>query len=320
VWTRSYLSASDAFCTWAIDKDSIMRNLLGGCLGLLLTAAAGCADHPTTPSAEAGTQATPSDGIAYSEWESVQGCGGKTNPCPIPPVNPNVPGPECDPWLDPGWCQGGPGWECIEFIEVPASPELAGLASCPPGGSVPVGPCPTWQPACSPVGGPGSPPGVPEVEDCDPRLHPDCEQPLTDQDTATINSALRTLLRAISQFTDATAREACEQMAADFRDALAEGDVYRGAFDSDTANDPEGPHYGAIRNGRIHFDPAVMDAANRGNAAALLELAITSLHEGAHRAGNSHPIDPTFDAQGRDYYVDAPFSHLNPGPNSCVPR
>lgn len=70
----------------------------------------------------------------------------------------------------------------------------------------------------------------------------------------------------------------------------------------------------------IHFDPLGLDAANAGNDRAIMEVAITGLHEGAHRAGYRHPTPPTFDSQGRDYYIDYPFNHLNPGPNSCIPR
>lgn len=73
-------------------------------------------------------------------------------------------------------------------------------------------------------------------------------------------------------------------------------------------------------NGNIHFDPAQLNLANSGNVEAIREIAITALHEGAHRAGHSHPTNPTFDAQGRDDYTDTPFNRLNPGPNSCVAR
>jgi hypothetical protein len=104
-----------------------------------------------------------------------------------------------------------------------------------------------------------------------------------------------------------------------FNTALASGKVFRGNTESaGTEQDPE--HYGAYYAGRIHFDPDGLAAANAGNQAAQLEIAITALHEGAHTQNKSHPAGPTWDAQGRDSYVDPPFDRLNPGPNSCIPR
>ncbi len=98
--------------------------------------------------------------------------------------------------------------------------------------------------------------------------------------------------------------------------------MFRGAFDSDATNDPYGSHYGMYNNGNIHYDPAGLDAANAGNTDAIREVALTALHEAAHRMGYNHPAGtgPTFDVLGRDYYTAAPFNRLNPGPNSCVAR
>lgn len=79
-------------------------------------------------------------------------------------------------------------------------------------------------------------------------------------------------------------------------------------------------HDGAYYRGHIHFDPSALAAAANGDPAAMREIAITALHEGAHYGGSFHYIDPTWDSQGRDRYSEAPFDRLNPGPNSCVPR
>lgn len=142
--------------------------------------------------------------------------------------------------------------------------------------------------------------------------------PLTHTDSATIRNALATMLRPAAAFTDSVARRDCEQMTSWFNAAFAAGDVFRGAYDSNSLTDPA--HYGMYNNGNIHFDPAGLDAANAGDVEAIREIAITALHEAAHRLGYAHLTPPTFDAQGRDYYVDHPFNRLNPGPNSCVPR
>lgn len=165
----------------------------------------------------------------------------------------------------------------------------------------------------------GCPP--PDDEHCDPVVDANCEQPLTATDTATINGALRTQPRPQSQFTDTTAARVCGEMAGWFREAQAAGAVFRGSFDSDTTH-AIGPHYGAYdpSTRHIHYDPWALNAANSGDATAIREAAITAFHEAAHRAGYNHPTAPTFDAQGRDFYTDFPFSHLNPGPNSCIPR
>lgn len=156
---------------------------------------------------------------------------------------------------------------------------------------------------------------------CDPKIHPDCEKPLTGADSAAIGQALADHLRPAAQFTDSLARKDCEQMARWFRDAMQAGAVVRGAFDSNFTNDVN-RHYGSYsrQTGKIHFDPWLLSAAAEGDAYALRQLAITALHEAAHKAGNQHPSGFTSDGRGNDYYVDPPFHRLNPGENSCVPR
>jgi hypothetical protein len=176
------------------------------------------------------------------------------------------------------------------------------------------------DPDCSEVGGGGGTGSTPAPgTECDPAIHPDCEKPLTAQDSATINQALR-LLRAQSTFTDSLARKACAQMEGWFRDAWSQGHVFRGSFDSDSTNG--GSHYGQYdpTTRHFHLDPYSLSAANNGDPDELREIAISLLHEAGHWGGYEHPTLPTFDSQGRDYYVDFPFKHLNPGANSCIAR
>jgi hypothetical protein len=263
-----------------------------------LIAAAACADSPTAPlSARAENAGPVRDDIIRLDPITVVG--------------------QCDPWTDTNWCEEDDGGQCMSSI-YPGSAEFVYVSSCPgtggpgsgPGGGDPGG------------GNPGGSTGSPDDREvCDPLIHSECEKPLTSADSATLTTAMSGL-RPAAEFSDSTAREACEEMKSWFEQALEAGDVFRGAFDSDTTNDAHGPHYGAYvtGSGNIHFDPSYLDAANQGNSDAIREVAITALHEGAHWAGRMHPTSPTFDAQGRDYYTDPPFSYLNPGPNSCVRR
>ncbi|HEX6913293.1 MAG TPA: hypothetical protein VF142_23005 [Longimicrobium sp.] len=143
---------------------------------------------------------------------------------------------------------------------------------------------------------------------------------MTPEDVATIDNALKTMMRPATEFTDSVARRECAAMEQRFRDAVTEGDVFRGGFDSNSSNDPGGAHSGYTSSeGQIHFDPGVLDAANAGDAGAIQAIAITALHEVGHRIGFQHG-DPTWDALGRDYYTERPFSRMNPGENSCVER
>lgn len=263
-----------------------------GALSVIMMLSA-CVDGPTAPSSIRAGSAKPAKG------------GGIT----LEPVV-VVGHPECDPYLDLDWCQRE-GGECMSS----ATDDAQILSSCPaPGTGIGKG--------GAPIGSPEGGSGDGEEPACDPQIHPDCEKPLTAADTATIRRALATMLRPPAQFTDSIARRDCENMANWLREALAAGAVFRGAFDSDRTNDPYGSHYGMYNPdaGHIHYDPNWLDAANAGNTDALREVAITGLHEAAHREGYQHPNGPTFDANGIDSYVDPPFHRLNPGPNSCVPR
>jgi hypothetical protein len=221
--------------------------------------------------------------------------------------------PECDPYLTLGGCDDN----CEMSVPGVDDPEYTGLAGCNDTGTGPG----TGDPFDPGGGGPPPPPADDPDSPCDPAIHPDCEKPLTAQDSTTINDVLANLLRPAAQFTDSIARAECAQMRSAFERAFAQGKVFRGAFDSDTTNDPYGSHWGMYSaSGGIHFDPILLNGANGGDAEARRELAITALHEAAHWSGYRHPTAPTFDAQGRDYYTDPPFNRLNPGPNSCVAR
>jgi hypothetical protein len=246
---------------------------------------------------------------------TAQGCASyQDGVCTLDPVTPAPSEPiECDPYASLDWC--GDDGDCLSSGSGTDGPDYQGTAACgeprepdgskPPPSSTPK-PCPDY----------GCPPP------CDPTVDPACEKPLTSADSATIKNALASMLRPASQFSDTTAARVCGEIAGLFRNALAGGFVFRGGYDSNGTTDRQPEHYGAFdpATRHIHYDPAGLDAANGGNATAIREVAITALHEGAHWGGFTHPAGATFDASGRDYYTDPPFNHLNPGPNSCIPR
>jgi hypothetical protein len=266
----------------------------------------GCTDSPTQPD----QQGAPDLAVPLLD-EQTQGCvsGGV---CVLPPMSSDPGDGACDPTVTE--CDDG-GGDCLSDAPGTFDLEMGYTSSCGGGGTA-TGPG-------GDGGGPGADGGDGEDgSDCDPYIHPDCEKPLTATDTTTILTALRNHLRPQAQFTDTTAARACAQMEIWFRNAMGSGDVFRGGFDSDSTNDPNGEHYGSYdpTTSNIHFDPWGLDGAAAGNAADLLEVAITALHEGAHWGGKLHPTAPTFDSLGRDYYTDEPFKFLNPGPNSCIPR
>lgn len=275
---------------------------------LLPLALAACGDLPTNSSAPdvAGAGPLQTGGCTWLADGSVS----------CPPIQPIW--DDCDPYH----------FDCGEddCITSTGGAESATIQSCGGGGGGTGAGSGDDESGGGSGGGTGTP-GSPLCPDygctppCDPAIHPNCEKPLTTSDTATINLVLREFLRPATAFTDSTARKDCVQMETWFRDALAAGAVFRGAFDSDATNDPYGSHYGmATPGGNIHFDPLALEAANAGSADARREVAITALHEAAHRQGFHHPTYPKFDSLGRDSYSDPPFHRLSPGPNSCVPR
>jgi hypothetical protein len=231
------------------------------------------------------------------------------------PVIVVVPGPveACDPYtqLDNS-CDGDDGGECMSSTGSDDTDDQT-LSGCSDGDAG------TLPPPDTSGGGGTSPPGDGDTT-CDPALHRDCEKPLTAADINTINNALMTMTRPAAEFTDSVARRECAAMEARFRQALSDGLVFRGAFDSNSENTGDGAHSGfTSAEGRVHFDPAVLDAANAGSAFAVQEIAITALHEVGHLIGFAHG-SPTWDPEGREYYTERPFSRMNPGENSCVPR
>lgn len=178
-------------------------------------------------------------------------------------------------------------------------PELMYVSACPGGATGGSG-----------SRGGGTPPpddGGPPT--CDPRTDPECEQPLSSTDQRTIDEALAMYIRPASEIPDTTARRQCEEMLQQFNVSYRAGTVFRAGSNT--------KHYGAVLNDRIHFDPEYLDFAAAGDATSLRVLANTALHEAAHVLDYQHPIPPTW-VGGQDYYSDAPFNLLSPGPNSCL--
>lgn len=280
--------------------------------GVVLTFGA-CQDAPMSP--DARTSAADLTVVeAPDEADQSPSC--------CDPVIVVVPGPgteDCDPYMQlDNSCDDGGGGQCITSTGDEGG-ELQTVSGCPDPGSggspSPGGPC--YSASCGGGDGGAAPPDDGDLE-CVPAIHPECEKPLTPEDLATIDSALNSMMRPAAEFTDSIARQQCEALENRFRLTLAEGAVFRGAFDSNRTNTPQGSHAGYTSpEANIHFDPTLLDAANAGNSSAIRQLAITALHEVGHTAGFQHGT-PTWDAQGRDYYAERPFSRMNPGENSCV--
>lgn len=262
---------------------------------------AGCQDAPTLPDRGNGDARLNTVADPEGATETAACCD---------PIIVVVPGPErCDPYLQLDFSCDDKDDPCMSGTGIGG--DLPTIATCNDGS----GPKPGLP-------GGGNLPTPPDDGDgsCDPDYDPGCERPLTPADLATINRALETMLRASEDFTDPEARQQCQALTAAFRTALSGGAVFRGAFDSNNENDPEGGHFGfTSKRATIHFDPGLLDAANAGNALATRQVAITALHEVGHKAGFQHGR-VTWDDQGRDHYAERPFSLMNPGANSCVPR
>lgn len=206
---------------------------------------------------------------------------------------------KCDPYTSLNGCESEDD-NCTHSEPGMDDPEFVGVMGCsddgpgdPDGGGAPQPP----------------PSGDPDETACDPRTDPDCEKPLTGTDQTTIATALANHVRPAAEIADTTARRRCQEMLSRFNQSLAEGTVFRGG--SNTS------HYGAMFNNRIHFDPHYLDLAATGDATALREMANTALHEAAHVLNYDHPGGATW-VGDQDYYSDAPFDLLSPGPNSCI--
>lgn len=267
---------------------------LAGTLGTL----AACADNPTALEHGQPPQNPAPRDRPLLDHQTVQGCV-SDGVCTIEPIEVN-PGPgQCDPWTSLDWC--GDGGDCVSSGPG-AAPEHQGTMDCgdpydpdapkPPPSSAPKV-CPDY----------GCPPP------CNPATDPDCEQPLTFADLGTINDAIATYVRLPSEIADTIARRQCEEMLRQFNASLVGGAVFRGGTNT--------THYGAFYNNRIHYDPEYLDFAAGGDATSQREIANTSLHEAAHVLGYGHPTPPTW-VGSQDYYSDAPFNLLSPGPNSCI--
>jgi hypothetical protein len=107
-------------------------------------------------------------------------------------------------------------------------------------------------------------------------------------------------------------------MMTEFDGLFQAGKVFRGNSDT-PPNDPlTGVHVGAYDPvaGTIHFEPSALDAANRGDPSAIRNVFNTALHEAAHSLGFTH-TDALW-MGSYDLYMEAPFSLLSPGVNSCL--
>lgn len=169
---------------------------------------------------------------------------------------------------------------------------------------------PDMQNPTEPSEPPGGASGPDSTASCDPLNDPNCEKPLTAADSTVIIRALANHVRPDSTIADTTNRRKCRQMYDRFMQAWRDNVVFRGGSDM-TA--PDG-HYGATLNGRIHFDPWLLNGAAGGNASDIQELANTALHEAAHLLGAQHPGGP--DAYG--VYTQDYFNLLPPGSGPCI--
>lgn len=156
----------------------------------------------------------------------------------------------------------------------------------------------------------------PTQEDCHADLDARCNVPLTPADSTIIRESLARFKRPANQFTDSIARRHCDELFAGFEQAMANGQVFRGLYDTTDSTS----HYGETWQGHFHIDPTTLNAAEAGDTTAMKDgVAVTALHETGHLMGFDHPNGETW-IGGQDYYSDYPFNLVNPGPNTCIVR
>jgi len=210
---------------------------------------------------------------------------------------------ECDPYhYDCG------ADDCIESTGG-GDVESTSMQGCPP----PAGGGSTGGPTPGP-GGPGT--GGDDGTECNPQYDPDCNQPLTPADSATLRTGFQRHINTV--FTDPAKAAQCTQLKNEFDRLMTSGSVYRGEFDT-PANDPHtAVHVGAYDpvSGTMHFEPSALDAANAGDRAAIRNIVNTALHEAAHSLRYDH-TDPVW-MGSYDLYAESPFDLLSPGINSCI--
>lgn len=90
--------------------------------------------------------------------------------------------------------------------------------------------------------------------------------------------------------------------------------LYAGTYSSPP---PDG-HEAAYNptTGNVHIEPTSFTAASV-SASGKWQLAITLLHEAAHRIDREHPSGGVPTPWGR-LYPEEYFKELSPGPNSCL--
>lgn len=236
----------------------------------------------------------------------------------LDPVVITVPG--CDPYTDLNWCEGE-GGNCISSGDSDPS-EFVGLAGCGDNGGAIGGdrdgggsrggsgggapkPCPDYGCPTEPVS-------------CDPQYDPECHQPLTTTDSATLQTAIERHRRDPSEFTDPAIAQQCSELIAEFDRLYAAGLVFRGGSDTPEGDPLTGTHVGAYDpvSGALHFEPSALDNANGGDLAAVRSVYITALHESAHSLGYTH-TDPLW-AGDYDLFAETPFNLLSKGTNTCI--
>lgn len=162
---------------------------------------------------------------------------------------------------------------------------------------------------------------------CDPNDPEHCEDILSPGDLALLNDSFDYLRQ---QFNDEDAAEACSAMAERFQSMMTGGRVFRGAYNTGVPGQPDW-HWGAHNpaTGHIHIDPWVMSGmANNPSPAQYRQLLGTALHEAAHdlfwnpatrQYSNDHePAMFRNPVLNWDIYGEEPWSHLNPGSQSCI--
>jgi hypothetical protein len=276
-------------------------------MGVLLATAA-CHDVtlPHYPAADLSATAPLHD----EEYQSLACCD------PVIVVAPGPVEPPCDPYTDLNWCDGS-GGDCMTSME---GEESYGMFGCSGGGTggATSPTCPITDPYCAGgSGGTGTQPSDPD-DGCNPQYDPDCNQPLSSADSATLRLARQRHLRPASAFTNPAAAQQCAAMLTEFDRLYAAGLVFRGRTDTPDGDPLTPSHVGAFDpvSGTMHFEPSALDAANGGDAAAIRSLLNTALHESAHALGYDHS-DPLW-AGDYDLYAEAPFDLLSPGTNSCL--
>jgi hypothetical protein len=136
-------------------------------------------------------------------------------------------------------------------------------------------------------------------------------------------------LKPTAELTDTVAQRECGEMKAKFDSLLANGQVFRGGYDSGFGAPPDTVlHFGGWvpSHQKMHIDPWQLTSAANDNQPINMppaddprrDIVNTLLHEAAHALGKSHAGEHTGLAPGSTY-TEPYFRWLNEGAaNSCV--